>query len=69
MRGMVWPGRLFARGFWDGGGGQPMEVEILNAQIAQTDVLALCALRPPGVRLLLASSPALASTVGCLYVY
>ena len=32
LRGMVWPGRLFERGFWDGGEGQLMEVEMLDAR-------------------------------------
>lgn len=32
MRGMVWSGRLFERGFWDGGEGQLMEMEILDAR-------------------------------------
>jgi hypothetical protein len=32
MRGMVWPGRLFERGFWDGGEGQLMEMEMLDAR-------------------------------------
>ena len=31
MRGMVWPGRLFERGFWDGVKGQLMEMEMLDA--------------------------------------
>ena len=32
MRGMVWPGRLFERGFWDGGENQLMEMEMLDAR-------------------------------------
>jgi hypothetical protein len=32
IRGMVWPGRLFERGFWDGGDGHLMEMEMLDAR-------------------------------------
>ncbi len=31
MRGIVWPGRLFECRFWDGGEGQLMEMEMLDA--------------------------------------
>ena len=29
---MVWPGRLFKRGFWEGDKDQLMEVEMLDAR-------------------------------------
>ena len=32
IRGMVWPGRLFERGFWDCGEGHLMEMEMLDAR-------------------------------------
>jgi hypothetical protein len=31
MRGMVWPGKLFKHRFWDGGEGQLMEMDMLDA--------------------------------------
>jgi hypothetical protein len=39
MRGMVWPGRLFERGFWDGGEGQLMEMEMLDARDPLSETL------------------------------
>ena len=38
IRGMVWPGRLFERGFWDGGEGHLMEMEMLDARDSEASV-------------------------------
>lgn len=39
IRGMTWPSRLFERGLWDGGEGQLMEMEMLDARDAPLEAL------------------------------
>jgi hypothetical protein len=39
IRGTAWPSRLFERGFWDGGEGQLMEMEILDARDTPLEAL------------------------------
>jgi protein SMG6 len=40
IRGMLWPGRLFERGFWDCGEGHLMEMEMLDARDSPSEASA-----------------------------